>query len=256
MVVLEKAPVEAEATKEKLVPANAVLLSEEGLDGGAGESVVGEGCVVDPTIDACDKEIQKDFASAEGSTAGAKRNEQVVVPGDACWVRALQGMRSILLGYKTSGAAVAVSDRVFVNAFTRREEVVKELDHKGFLGVATVEGLSVRGPVHFGECLWGPHGRCTNVLLKGCCGGSLADNLFDFGRDGPRGKMELNWIGAKADGTLRGRGGYGVKVASEVVGVDIELCEERKIGVEYGFVLMAFDVGDFRGGAKEKGISD
>ena len=73
---------EANATKEKLVPANAVLLSKERLDGCAGELVIGEGCLVDPTVNACDKEVQKDFASA-GSTAGAEHNKQVVDPGDA-----------------------------------------------------------------------------------------------------------------------------------------------------------------------------
>jgi hypothetical protein len=155
------------------------------LDGCAGESVVGEGCVVDSTINACDKEVQKDFPSAEGSTAGTKCNKQVIDQGYVCWVRALQEMRLILVGSKASRTAVAVSGRVFVYLLTYREEIVEELHHKRFLGVATVEGLSVRSPVHFGVCLWGPHGRCTNVLLKGLCGGSFADDLFNFGCDVP-----------------------------------------------------------------------
>ncbi len=53
-----------------MVPADAVLLGNEGLDGCAREAVVGERSVVNPAVDAGEKEIEENLASSEGCTSG------------------------------------------------------------------------------------------------------------------------------------------------------------------------------------------
>jgi hypothetical protein len=133
---------------------------------------------------------------------------------------------------------------------------MEEFDHKRLLGVAAFEGLAMGNLVNLGKGLWGPHHGRTDVLLEGLSGGSLTDNLFNFRGDGARREVELDWVGAKSGHALGGRREGGVEVTGKVVGVNIQLCTKWEAGVCYGFVLVAFDVGDLRGREQEKGIGD
>jgi hypothetical protein len=57
MLLLHGAPIEAKATKGKLVPVNGVLLVDMGMDGGGGEAMKGKWGVSKPTIETLNEDI-------------------------------------------------------------------------------------------------------------------------------------------------------------------------------------------------------
>jgi hypothetical protein len=220
---LEMAPFGTKPTKEKLIPADRLLLADEGLKGGGRELVQGKRGVSQPALEAMEKNAHEALASEEGSASSAESCEEFIDPGKPGGFGASEKMGSVLMRILTGGAAMRVRGIVAVDALAGGEQIVEEFHNECFLMVAAADGLAVTDPVNGIKYGGGPGGKGSDMLAEGRGRSSTPNYALDTGGNGSLTNMKLGRIGCQTDNRGWMQGGSRVHFASKLVGVNIQL---------------------------------